>query len=307
MGCRFFILLSPLFCIMEINHENFSISIVEYESWQKRERLSNFFELVYILEGTGEQYVSRSVHPYMPGDIFLLPSASANSYQIKTPTKFLFVRFTSTYFSNTQSASVNYSDWFNRLNFIIGNYKQGEAELIEDPTDKQHVKSLLNLIVSEHYSDNGCSVFLVQNLLVSILVIISRNIEKQLLNGHSYEDKRFVKMLHFIHFNLLDPEKVSVTGIADRFNISEHYFSEYFKRNANEPFRDYLLRAKLKIAEARASLTSNSFKEIANELGFTDSSHLNKMMKKYYHQGMREIRNKKHTEINLSVSPITVQ
>ena len=98
-------------------------------------------------------------------------------------------------------------------------------------------------------------------------------------------------MLHFIHYNLLDQQKVSVEGIASRFHISESYFSEYFKRNAKESFRDYVLRSKLKIAEARATLSNSSFKEIANELGFTDSSHLNKMMKKYYQVGMRELRN----------------
>ncbi|MCX2450629.1 AraC family transcriptional regulator [Pedobacter sp. PLR] len=277
---------------MEINHENFSVSIIEHENWKKRGKSSNFFELVYILEGEGEQYVNGSMHHYRAEDIFLLPSASCNGYVIEKPTRFLFIRFTSNYFSDKTSGSVNYSDWFNRLNFIIGNYDQGAGQLIPDTTDKKHIKSLLNLIVSEHYSDNSCSVFLVQNLLVSILVIISRNIEKQLFHGQSFPEKRFVNMLHFIHYNLLDQKKVSVEGIASRFHVSETYFSEYFKRNAKESFRDYVLRSKLKIAEARATLTSSSFKEIANELGFTDSSHLNKMMKKYYQVGMREIRNK---------------
>lgn len=277
---------------MEINHENFSVSIVALENWKKRGKSSNFFELVYILEGEGEQYVNGSTHSYKAEDIFLLPSVSCNGYLIEKPTRFLFIRFTSNYFSTNSSGSVNYSDWFNRLNFIIGNYDQGAGELITNATDKVHIISLLNLIVSEDYSDNSCSVFLVQNLLVSILVIISRNIEQQLFHGQSFPEKRFVNMLHFIHYNLLDQEKVSVEGIAARFHISETYFSEYFKRNAKENFRDYVLRSKLKIAEARATLTRSSFKEIANELGFTDSSHLNKMMKKYYQVGMKEIRNK---------------
>lgn len=276
---------------MEINHENFSVSIVEHEHWEKKSKGGNYFELVYILEGNGAQLVNGSRHPYTGGAIFLLTSCSSNSYLIRERTRFLFIRFTSSYFSGYEPNSVNYSAWFNRLNFIIGNYDQGAVELIGDPHDKQHVRTLLDMIVAEHYSDNTCSVFLVQNLLVSILVIISRNIEKELLNGQSFSDQRFVKMLHFIHFNLLDQKKVSMEGIASRFGIAETYFSEYFKRNAGEPFRDYILRAKLKIAEARAALTSCSFKEIANELGFTDSSHLNKMMKKYYQKGLKEIRN----------------
>lgn len=276
---------------MEINHENFSISIAEYDNWKKKGRSSNFFELVYILDGEGVQYLNQSAYPYSTGDIFLLPSASPHDYQIKKKTKFLFVRFTSTYFSSAQAGSVNYGDWFSRLNFILGNYNKTAAELITDTTDKEQVKMLLNMIVAEHYSKHSCSVFLVQNLLVSILVIISRNIEKQLLGEQDFADKRFARMLHYIHFNLLDQDKITAVGVASKFNISDNYFSEYFKRNANESFRDYITRSKLKIAEARATLTANSFKEIAIELGFTDSSHLNKMMKKYYHKGMREIRN----------------
>lgn len=278
-------------CGMEINHQNFSVSIAEFDKWENRKRTSNFFELAYILEGQGEHYVNQYTHIYQTGDLFLLPSASYDNYKISKRTKFLFIRFTSNYFSAAQSSSVNYGDWFNRLNFIIGNYNRAEAELIGNDTDKSHVQLLLNMIVSEHYSENVCSVFLVQNLLVSILVIISRNMERQLLNGQHFTDKRFADMLHFIHFNLLDQDKISASGIAAKFNISDTYFSEYFKRNANENFKDYVTLSKLKIAEARAKLTSASFKEIAVELGFTDSSHLNKMMKKYYRKGMREIRN----------------
>lgn len=88
----------------------------------------------------------------------------------------------------------------------------------------------------------------------------------------------------------MDPEKLTVSHLSKKFHISENYFSEYFKRNSSEKFQDFLLASRLKIAESRAKFTDVPFQDIAHELGFTDSSHLNKMMKKYSAKGMREIR-----------------
>lgn len=64
-------------------------------------------------------------------------------------------------------------------------------------------------------------------------------------------------------------------------NESNQYFIEYFKRNMFEKFQDYVLHPKLQIVRSRAKFTNASFQETASELDFTDSSHLNKMMKKY--------------------------
>ena len=89
----------------------------------------------------------------------------------------------------------------------------------------------------------------------------------------------------------MDLDKLSVSYLSEKFHLSETYFSEYFRRNASENFQDYVMKSRLKIAEARARYSDTPFQQVAFELGFTDSSHLNKMMKKHYGKGMREIRN----------------
>lgn len=103
-------------------------------------------------------------------------------------------------------------------------------------------------------------------------------------------DSKFTDLLNFIIFNILDADKLTVPCLFQKFNISQTYFSEYFRRNAWEWFQDYIVSSRLKIAGSRVRYTDIPFQEIALELGFTDSSHLNKMMKKYFGKGMREIR-----------------
>jgi AraC-like DNA-binding protein len=104
------------------------------------------------------------------------------------------------------------------------------------------------------------------------------------------DDKKFMELLLFIQYNLLDKEKMTKHYLTSKFNISLHYFSEYFKRHAQESFQDYLIKSKLRLAETRILFSDTQFKEIAYDLGFTDSSHLNKMMKKFYSRTLTDIK-----------------
>ncbi len=272
-------------------HGTFAIEVTNCDEWQERSRKNNFFELVYILDGKGSQSVKYTEYPYEKNGIFLLPVARCHQYIIKEPTRFLFVRFTGGYFSPDTEGQVDYSQWFSRLNFIMGNHHHHPGELIDDLNDKEQVKRLLDVILFEYERRDICSAFIMQNTLVSVLGVICRNIQRRVLEGRTISDSKFRDLLNFISFNILDINKLSVSYLSQKFNISDTYFSEYFRRNAAERFQDYVIKSRLKIAESRAIYSDMPFQEMALELGFTDSSHLNKMMKKYFGRGMRDIRN----------------
>jgi AraC-type DNA-binding domain-containing proteins len=278
------------FCIMDVIHETFAIEIAEYKEWQDRSRKNNFFELVYILDGKGFHSVNCIDYPYRENGIFLLPTAKCHKYIIEQTTRFVFVRFMGSYFLSNPNSTVDYSNWFSRLNFIMGNHNHLSGELIDDPDDKKQLKRLLDVILYEYNRKDICSAFVIQNTLVSVLAIICRNVQQRAWDRRIFNDEKFVELLNFISFNILDQEKLSVKFLANKFHLSETYFSEYFKRNASERFQDYVLKSKLRIAQSRAKLTDSPMQEIALELGFTDSSHLNRMMKKHFGKGMREIR-----------------
>lgn len=281
---------------MDFIHDTFAIEVASFEEWQNRNRKNSFFELVYILDGTGSQSVNYVKYPYQQNGIFLLPTAKCHQYIINEPTKFLFIRFTSGYFTPGANDQVDYSQWFSRLNFIMGNHSYHPGELIDDPNEKSQVKRLLDVILFEYEHKGPCYAFIIQNTLVSILGVICRNIQRRILKGRTFTDTKFADLLNFISFNIMDPDKLSVSYLSEKFNVAETYFSEYFSRNASERFQDYVIKSRLRIAESRAQYTDLPLQNIALELGFTDSSHLNKMMKKHFDKGMREIRKGKIIE-----------
>lgn len=275
---------------MEQIHNTFAIEIAEYSEWKERNRKNNFFELVYVLDGEGIHSANYHQHKYSTNDIFLLPSARCHMYIIEKKTLFLFLRFSRSYFLPNTNDPVDYSKWFNQLNFIIGNHDYLSGEVVNDQDDKKQLKRLLDIILYEYKKRETGSPFIIQNTLVSVLAIVCRNIQVKTLGDRVFTDEKFTDLLNFISFNILDSERLSVKYLCEKFHISRNYFSEYFKRNSSEKFQNFVLQSKLRIARSRAKFTDAPFQEIAMELGFTDSSHLNRMMKKYEGQGMREIR-----------------
>lgn len=275
---------------MDVITDTFAIEIAEYNEWQDRSRKNNFFELIYVLDGKGYHSVDYIDYPYQANGIFLLPTAKCHKYVIEQTTRFLFVRFVGNYFLSNPNAAIDYSNWYSRLNFIMGNHNHHAGELIDDPDDKIQLKRLLDVILYEYNRKDICSAFVIQNTLVSVLAVICRNIQQRNWDGRTFNDEKFIDLLNFISFNILDPEKLSIKYLSHKFHISETYFSEYFRRNASERFQDYVIKSKLRIAQSRAKYTDSPIQSIALDLGFTDSSHLNRLMKSHFGKGMREIR-----------------
>ncbi len=275
---------------MKNSHDSFSIYYLETDIWEERRRKNNFFELVFVLDGQGEQCVNGFQYPYKKDSIFLLPSTNCHSYEIKSKTKFLFIRFTTNYFSKNSNTSIDYSAWFNRLHFIIGNYNRFPGELIKNEADAKTLKLLGQIVFNEFQKEDRHANSIIQSSVFSMLELVTRNIVKELPNNMGAIDSKFSELLNYIQFNLLEEEKITVKFLSNKFNIASTYFSEYFKRNAHESFQDYVLKSKLKIAEAKALYADQSFKEIAHDLGFTDSSHLNKMMRKTFNRSLADVR-----------------
>ena len=219
-----------------------------------------------------------------------MPASNCHAYVIEEPTRFLFIRFTANFFRDDLDTVIDFGKWFCRLNFIIGNYNRTAGDLIHDKGDRKNIARLIDLVTEESSKGDVHARRITQSTMVSILEIIARNIVKSMNGRPAPSEGKFADMLLHIQYYLINQDMVSLKYLSSKFNISETYFSEYFKRNAGETFQDFVLKSKLKIAEARALYTRQSVKEIAVELGFTDSSHLNKMMRKYMQHSISDIR-----------------
>jgi len=276
------------------SYRPFEIQELELSEWKQRPVKNNFFELVLIQAGKGIQCINNNEYSYGKGSIFLLPPLKCHSFTVEEPTKFVFLKFSDSFFKNIHDLTIDRNEWFKEASYILSNYNQLPGDIIKSDLDRQHMENLISMILLESRSYGQESINLITSLMTSILEILIRNIKKSSYFDvpNNNTDEKITKMLTYINENIDKTALLKVENLADVFMMSTTYVSEYFKKQVNMPLREYIIKAKLKLVEIRLLNSDYTLTEIADELGFTDVSHLSKTFKKYVGTSMREFKNK---------------
>jgi AraC-like DNA-binding protein len=155
-----------------------------------------------------------------------------------------------------------------------------ETKLILEPPLSNTLRRIIENIVEYHkQGDVNFSPIMFYHVL-SVIALVREVLTKfdPLL---SLQQPREEQLLSYIHNHIYDPAKTQIRTIAEHFNISPKYFSAYFKRFAGVNYRDYLNRYKTSLIEKRISQGQSTLKQIADEFGFIDESHLSHFFKRH--------------------------
>ncbi|WP_237275557.1 AraC family transcriptional regulator [Tenacibaculum ovolyticum] len=274
-------------------YKPFEIQEIELTEWKQRPVKNNFFELVLIKNGEGTQCINYNDYTYGKDSIFLLPPLKCHSFSIEKPTKFVFLKFTDSFFKNINNVSINRNEWFKEASYILSNYNQLPGDIIKNDIDRNHLESLIEIILKESRNYGNESISLITSLMTSILELLIRNIKK----GTYFEvpknnsDDRITRILTYINENINKTELLKIENLADVFMMSPTYVSEFFKKQVSMSLREYIIKAKLKLVEIRLLNSDYTLTQIADDLGFTDVSHLSKTFKRYTGVTIREFKN----------------
>mgnify|MGYP001049039145 CR=1 FL=1 len=271
--------------LIENTTHPFTVSVEELEVWSRRPHKHNFFELVFIEQGTGKQCINDHNIAYVPENIFLLPPFDCHSFQIHTPTRFVFIRFNALFFQKDANQLMDYTNWFNNLHYIISTYNRQPGDIIHNASDKALLVNLIRGIEHEFNNKQDQSDSIIRANMFALLNILMRNFENSFRESNPVTDKTAGDMLQYIQFNLFDNDKLRIEALASEFNLSANYVSEYFKKKTGETLKEFILKSRVNVAYSRIQHSGKSMKEIAWDLGFTDASHLSKMIKKYFPPG----------------------
>ncbi|WP_430425831.1 AraC family transcriptional regulator [Maribacter litoralis] len=245
-----------------------------------------FFEIVYFEKGTGTikingktvNYSANSIFVFVPDDIYIVNPESA--------TTTVAIKFLKSFFRGDapQNANLPVNDWFRKIEGILNSESHQLREMrFETESDKIHLISLIKMVAAENDKKKSYDLFIIQNSLSVILHLIARNI--QFINADMstkiVESSKIQQIINFIHANIYNSELLTSKNLAEEFHMADNYISEYFKKHTDVSLKKYILNYKLKLVETRLKYTDLQFSEIAMELGFTDSSHLNKTFQSY--------------------------
>lgn len=241
-----------------------------------------YYELVYIRKGTGVHLQNNNKLPYHAGDIFMISPGDQHRFEIIKSTHFTFIKFTDSYFSGHK---MNRPDVFmlSTPEGIMNNRLLKEVKLKMDEPCVSILRKTVENIVAYNCRKDVDSSPLVYYQLLSIFGLIREAAAKLSIRIDDGEPAR-EELISYIHQHIYNPSLVRIKHIAPHFNIAVTYFSDYFKKKFEISYREYVNAYRIKLIEKRLQDTSMTIKQIADEFGFTDESHLS-----HYFKGIREI------------------
>lgn len=248
-----------------------------------KDRAFSFFQLVFILAGSGFKTFNGNKNKYQMDDLFLLTPGDIHTFDVATRTEFLLIRFNRSFLENYEWNSLNH------LECLLYNAKNiGGNTLTVDP-DKSIVKNLMTSILQSISKEGLYNEELKSYLINALLVIVARRISCYQLEALQENfDSRFVDIINYIQENICFPGKLRASIISERFNIPVSYLGRFFKAQCNETMQGYIAKCKIKQIVNRLKFSDLRINEIAEEFNFTDGSHLNKFFKKHLNVSLSE-------------------
>jgi AraC-like DNA-binding protein len=263
---------------------DFELEIIEIDTVKKCSERYNNFELIYILNGEGTLKMNGKSFCYDPKNFFVFVPGDDQSLVSDETTTYASIRFTELFFTENENNQGDHREWYAHLECMFHNFNQIPGCVMKDDDDRFVVRTLVEAIIKEFEKNDPNKLYIIRNLLFSVLTLAARNISTLCVNGNSVEkgDQRIVKLLNHIQSNIHNPDKLAQEYLAREFAMSKNYLSEYFKKETGQTLKKYIQQYRVRLIKARLNYSSKSISEIAWEFNFTDLSHFNKVFKKEF-------------------------
>ncbi|SFW76510.1 AraC family transcriptional regulator [Chitinophaga sancti] len=253
----------------------YELELLETYHYNARAHKNTFFEMVFVLDGTGIQIINEHQLPYAPDKLFLIFPQDQHSFQVDTFSRFFFIRFSNDYLKLQTSQNIK------DLEYIFNSYNHLPGCILKTVTDKPFIRATVDALIREKENQSPHQEQIIQQLINTIITFAARNLTLQETGVFNGNITNVMPVINYLHQFIFQPEKLKIEQIAAKFNLSPNYIGEYFKKHTGESLQQYITLYKIKLIESRLRLTDMRINEIAFEFGFTDQSHLNRIFKKY--------------------------
>lgn len=256
-----------------------SLEILDFEEaeFHLTKHGQNYFELVYIYQGSGVHKINNNRFTYSTGDLFVISPEDEHDFEMKEKSRMICIKFTDDYFRATEYWK--FTDYINNNPASIMNTKiLKEVKLVFTPEIHHILRQTIDNILLYNSVGNCASSPIIFHQLLSIFGIIKEAMLTMSLNGHHHLPAK-EQLISYIHQHIYEPDKVKIKYVASLFNVAETYFSAYFKRNFEMGYRDYLNQYRIMLINKRLESGQFTLKQIAGEFRFKDESHFSHFYK----------------------------
>ncbi|MAG85834.1 MAG: hypothetical protein CMB97_00250 [Flavobacteriaceae bacterium] len=259
-----------------------NIFTLALEKWHFPIHNHNFYELIFVEEGSGTHIVNDISVPYKKGDLFLLTPRDAHRFEIKEHTVFTFIKFTEQLLiEKTEGAAKG--KWRKKIDAVLCNPNTSPESVSIDDEQKRTLFLLKDLLQVEYEKKDHFSRHIVLDLFGALITSISRSISEKktfLPQEPSGNGNTVNQILAYVRQHIYDKEALTLEHLGDKFQYSPYYIGIFIKKHTGLSLRQIILETKVKTAERLLKGSELSIKEIAARLCFNDTSHFTKTFKK---------------------------
>lgn len=251
-----------------------------------RSHSHNYFELIYVVKGKGKHIINKNHYDFSEGDLFLLTPEDIHNFTVLETTTFCIIDFTDSFFSENpekKSGKADLSRFFKELEYVFHNHHNIHGNIVAG-NDKMIYEVLINQLLNEEDNDRQYKFIIVQNIVFLLLHLVARNIQENIIAHSKLKDpkNKIYEIITYIQQNIYEKDLIKLKLLADNFNKTPDHLNRYFKRETGKTIKSYINGYKIELVKTRLKYSNLSISEIADELNFTDGSHLNKIFKKAY-------------------------
>jgi AraC-like DNA-binding protein len=235
-----------------------------------------FFQIVYVILGSGSLYINKNKIDYYQGNLMLLTPNDEYRFDIESPTEFLLVKFSRKY--------VNDYPWknINCIECVLYHASHVFGCVLQNDPDKPVVKHIADALLHETANNDIYSEDAILHFVNALIAIVARNLTKIKSDYvKTNSDHKIHSIIDYIQTNIYLPYKLRTNIIAEKFGLSETYLGSYFKRMSGNTLSSFIALYKLRLIEHKLKFSDMRINEIVAEFEFTDESHLNKFFKKH--------------------------
>ncbi|HZY37828.1 MAG TPA: AraC family transcriptional regulator [Mucilaginibacter sp.] len=244
----------------------------------------HYFELLYILEGSGFHTINDNHYPYEAGNLFLLTPEDTHGFNVVANTRVCIIDFTKGLFAkrhHQETDRAEISEFFVHMEYVFHNHQSLKGYVEGSHDEILLIKALIMQLVAEKESQRAYGGIIAQNIVFLLLNLIARIIqENKATEKKNAGAKNTVhEITSYIQQSIYHKELTRIENLAKHFHKTPDHLNRYFKQHTGITLKAYASRYKLSLVETRLRFSDLNISEIADELGYTDESHLNKAFK----------------------------
>lgn len=258
----------------------------------------NFFELIYIRNGVHKFKVDNTLITLNANDICILNRKAVHSIEyskIPNNQEIYYLLIHPDYFQDIffQFAFLNSNSYFYKflIESQLNDYTHQNYIILRN-NEEALFTNLIESLINEFFSENLYKEKMVNLLLSSLMIDISRNYSKfdelnQIQSKDNFHETQAETIIRYIYSK---SQTVTLKDLATHFNYNEFYLSSLIKRYTGNTFTTILQSIRFQKICAQLIESDLPIYQIISDNGYTNKSWFTKKFKEYFNKTPLEFR-----------------